>query len=119
MDFPLNPVPGVAVYEGGGESFAPMEHYAFMHRAGDEGSGVVTEMVAAAESAMGIQTGLLGGEEGCVQSGSCAAGDIEESTHSVVRPDPKAPGWFKRVTVGKAPPDRAPCPARLGRLNRL
>jgi hypothetical protein len=45
---------------------------------------------------MGIQTGLLGGEEGGVQSGSCAAGDIEESTHSVVRPDPKAPGWFKR-----------------------
>ncbi|XP_048542188.1 uncharacterized protein LOC125521180 [Triticum urartu] len=36
------------------------------------------------------------------------------SAQSTGKVDPQAPGWTKRVRVGNQPPDRAPCPERVG-----
>ncbi|XP_051206847.1 protein FAR1-RELATED SEQUENCE 11 isoform X2 [Lolium perenne] len=115
MDFPLDPVAGVPVYEGAGENFEPLEEV--KHTDG-EGLAVVAEVVVAAESALGMQKGDVEiGEDG-VKTGDSGDSGKEESTLSVVRPDPRAPGWNKRLRVGKAPAERAPCPGRIGALEK-
>jgi hypothetical protein len=119
MDFPLHPVAGyviqylylhffvaygciaidaqplfrVPVYEGAGENFEPLEEV--KHTDG-EGLAVVAEVVAAAESALGMQKGDVEIEEDGVKTGDSGDSGKEESTLSVVRPDPRAPGWNKR-----------------------
>lgn len=40
------------------------------------------------------------------------------SALSTGKMDPQAPGWTRRVRVGKQPPDRAPCPERVGALEK-
>ncbi|KAK1668763.1 hypothetical protein QYE76_056922 [Lolium multiflorum] len=105
----------VPVYEGAGENFEPLEEV--KHTDG-EGLAVVAEVVAAAESALGMQKGDVEiGEDG-VKTGDSGDSGKEESTLSVVRPDPRAPGWNKRLRVGKAPAERAPCPGRIGALEK-
>ncbi|XBI81819.1 hypothetical protein VPH35_090645 [Triticum aestivum] len=38
------------------------------------------------------------------------------STQSIDRVNREAPGWTKRLRLGSAPPDRAPCPSRMSAL---
>lgn len=40
-----------------------------------------------------------------------------QSQHSR-KMDPQATGWTKRVRVGNHPPDRTPCPERVGALEQ-
>ncbi|KAM3349124.1 hypothetical protein ACQJBY_022327 [Aegilops geniculata] len=40
------------------------------------------------------------------------------SAQSTGKVDPQAPGWTKWVRVGNQPPDRAPCPERIGALEQ-
>ncbi|KAM3277181.1 hypothetical protein ACQJBY_045174 [Aegilops geniculata] len=40
------------------------------------------------------------------------------SAQSTRKADPQAPRWTKRVRVGKQPLDRAPCPERVGALEK-
>lgn len=120
MDFPLDPVPGMAVYEGAGENFDPL----YLNR-GDvvqlvdaEASAVVADVVAPAESALGLKRGASELGDDAESAGGSDGTVKEESTQSVVKPDPKAPGWSKRLRVGKAPAERTPCASRMGALEQ-
>ncbi|KAM0835689.1 hypothetical protein ACQ4PT_062791 [Festuca glaucescens] len=108
------------VYEGAGENFDPiyLNREEVVQHADGEGSAVVAELVAAAQSTLGLQKGVLEVGDDGVQSGGSGYSGKEESTLSVVQPDPEAPGWSKRLRVGNAPPERTPCPGRMGALEQ-
>lgn len=73
---------------------------------------MLAEIVSGAQSTLARQ----GPEE--VEQDICGGAGIgsgeDGSEQSIVEADPKAPGWTKRLQVGSAPPERPPCPGRIG-----
>ncbi|KAM3402792.1 hypothetical protein ACQJBY_006548 [Aegilops geniculata] len=75
-----------------------------------------------------VHGGVFGavGESSVAAHDSCggapaeASGDSApaESGESAVKPDPKTPGWIRRVCVGANPIERTPCPGRMGALEK-
>lgn len=82
------------VYEGAGESFAPMDlnQDALVQDLDGEESAVVAEIVAAAESTLGLQKGVLEVGDDGVQSGEGLLHLLDASVN--VRRRPLASGWF-------------------------
>ncbi|XBJ26571.1 hypothetical protein VPH35_003961 [Triticum aestivum] len=75
------------------------------------------------EQAGGSSIGGVGEHLPMVQldfNGVCPSMSVSaiESQKSTGEPDPEAPGWTKRVRVGRAPTERPPCPGRVCALEK-
>lgn len=65
---------------------------------------------AGAEFSCTVVVGHLGGAAEC---GGKKKESPTQSMKSTGKVNPEAPGWTRRLRVGRAPPHRAPCPGRV------